>query len=1171
MVGNKFLICLLILCIFLLKTTFCQDDTEDSSERPYFRILAPKFICNDKKSNQSEPPTSNKLTISLQTREGQKLRYDIKIDFVMLDGFQNQRHTLSIWKNIRMMQSRFVNISDEISLKNQIDIDAVELTPQVIYTFTIVGFDEKNQPSETENFTITYKGGEIKTIRSDLGDGVSLLLFGSEFLYDDAEFLAVAEVTFCEPFHNYYFRWNVSGLSSDIYKNYFDVKSNYLQLPAGTLTPGKSYELSVVMFNNESLTLGSSKMNFKIIPRDFQVVISPSDCMIGINRPIKFYAQIFRFSESIQNIEVMWICSQHGESDCSSNFGNSSNMIDPSITFPTEGDYELQVQVTINNITKTSISKVQINAQVIPHVQIKNYPKLPVDVINQNEFYFTIMDLIPNCVAIWNAKEDESFATYESSNGTEDVFGSIIARDVEEQFLNELVDYDNNTLTKDITLTIPKNTLNSNERYKFSLTISCPEPLAEGAQNTIRQNVTSFYDIVLETNGAPETYPLEIYPMLGIPMKTSFKFSTGAAKDSSADFPLKYKFGYNVENLKIIVGEYYENMVTHSELPYADAIETFFEVCDNNNACARVSGSKVVVNAPYTYSKDEIDFKVGEFESKLKRSEYSGALNVGVVVLVTLKKVLKDSSAIESTILKIMKTQLSTLKSGSDSGYLYDQRVIGFITMSKDLLSIMTNPDDSLVEELLTLSETVNKSARSTLVKRDTLNSLKKNQRITTPDFKNNILSLSEILLSSKNITTVEREKGKYVLKIHQYIALMCQQENFGFFRNDSKFASFEIVKIFSRQLSSEPLVMPGSIPISIQVLTSSTFPAKFVCIGKIRFTIDFFEIKSDDKRSTYETVIYEDSGDGKFELIKMKTLGESFITKVPIESKDTTKCSVWDGSQWNADNCKKQTTNNTNQINFKCITNDLPITIKCDGSSFLVEQIQASTAKPIDTVTSTTVVKSEVTQSTILSPQTDSVTSASTTILSTTALTTTFVPITFIQTTLASTLKTETYINITTPLTSMTTAVSTQSSTTQISTTSMLTLPSTALTTSTSKAMPSEATTPINKLPTTTTLLPEVSTLTATVSTLETISSNNETEKIASNSTEVSAKIEDQQDASISWTLIILLLFFMVMILVLFLFHKYRSRTETADDFPMRSPSNVVRYAKFHDEFIMQ
>lgn len=442
----------------------------------------------------------------------------------------------------------------------------------------------------------------------------------------------------------------------------------------------------------------------------------------------------------------------------------------------------MQVQITINFVTKTATSKVRVNSQVIPHVEVKSFPKQPVSVISQHDFHFTIMDLIPKCVAVWNAKEDENFATYEGSN---DTFASIIVRDVEEQFLNELVDYDNNTLSKDISLTIPKNTLKPNEKYKFSLTISCPEPLPEGTQNPVRQNVTSFYDIVLETNGAPEAYPLEVYPMFGVAMKTSFKFSTGAAKDASADFPLKYKFGYIVKDLKIIVGEYYENMVTHTELPFSDAIETFFEVCDNNDACASVKGPNVTVNATYKYSKDEIDFKIDKFQSKLKRSEYSGALNEGVVLLVTMKKVLGNSSETESSILKIMKSELNILKSGTGSGYLYEQRVISFVSMSKELLSIMTDPDDSLVEEVLTLSDTVIGSrVKRPVIKRDTLNSFKKSQRIMTPDFKNNVLSLSEILLNSKNITTVQREQGKYVDKIHQYIASMCELGNYGFFRN---------------------------------------------------------------------------------------------------------------------------------------------------------------------------------------------------------------------------------------------------------------------------------------------------------------------------------------------------------------------------------------------------
>ena len=100
----------------------CQQVVSDD-KRPFLRILAPKFICNDKK----ETTPSNSLTIGLQTREGQKLRYKISVDFAMLDGFKSQKHTLSIWKNIKMLQKKFANISEDISLKNQLDINALEV------------------------------------------------------------------------------------------------------------------------------------------------------------------------------------------------------------------------------------------------------------------------------------------------------------------------------------------------------------------------------------------------------------------------------------------------------------------------------------------------------------------------------------------------------------------------------------------------------------------------------------------------------------------------------------------------------------------------------------------------------------------------------------------------------------------------------------------------------------------------------------------------------------------------------------------------------------------------------------------------------------------------------------------------------------------------------------
>lgn len=125
---EKMFIFKVFLIIILSTCALSQQDQQD--EKPFLRIVAPKYLCEDPSQlfgNETE--SSNKLTIGLQTREGQRLRYKISIGCSLLDGFQNQRHTLSIWKNIRELQGKFAtkDVSNEISLRNQIEIDAMEV------------------------------------------------------------------------------------------------------------------------------------------------------------------------------------------------------------------------------------------------------------------------------------------------------------------------------------------------------------------------------------------------------------------------------------------------------------------------------------------------------------------------------------------------------------------------------------------------------------------------------------------------------------------------------------------------------------------------------------------------------------------------------------------------------------------------------------------------------------------------------------------------------------------------------------------------------------------------------------------------------------------------------------------------------------------------------------
>lgn len=120
----KFFICIAI----FVQLAVSQQVSVDKN-RPFLRVLAPKFICPDKKVLQVQQNVTNRVTIGLQTSEGQRLKYSITIDFEILDGFQNQRHTLSIWKHVRAIQAKFAtqSVSDEISLKNQFEIDAKEV------------------------------------------------------------------------------------------------------------------------------------------------------------------------------------------------------------------------------------------------------------------------------------------------------------------------------------------------------------------------------------------------------------------------------------------------------------------------------------------------------------------------------------------------------------------------------------------------------------------------------------------------------------------------------------------------------------------------------------------------------------------------------------------------------------------------------------------------------------------------------------------------------------------------------------------------------------------------------------------------------------------------------------------------------------------------------------
>lgn len=238
---------LLFNSLFILQVSSQNDQLDDDDlDKPTFRIVAPQFMCRDKKNEIPAPP---EITISFQTREGTTLKYRVQVFFELLGNFKGQQHTLSVWKSIRTLEKRVRKEEDIISLKNQLTIKNTELTPGVLYRFEITAYDEHNRASDPKYFTIAYRegtefGANIEHTGSTLNPEVSLNLLGPEQISGDVPIMIEANAIWCVASNDYYFRWSVSGIAANTeLQKYVAIRGKTLRLPSGSLRAGNSYNI----------------------------------------------------------------------------------------------------------------------------------------------------------------------------------------------------------------------------------------------------------------------------------------------------------------------------------------------------------------------------------------------------------------------------------------------------------------------------------------------------------------------------------------------------------------------------------------------------------------------------------------------------------------------------------------------------------------------------------------------------------------------------------------------------------------------------------------------------------------------------------------------------------------------------------------------------------------
>lgn len=176
--------------------------------------------------------------------------------------------------------------------------------------------------------------------------------------------------------------------------------------------------------------------------KDFQAEMIPSKAEIGTNREFPLLIMISRQpADFVDKMSEAW-----SSENCLASFTNES-FLSRNVMVQSEGVCEVISEINYNNNLKKSSSTLFVNPKVIPVSKVKFSPIQPIDVSKPFEFSVLVMNLIPKCVGFWNLNSGEFRKTAGDDEKLKDI-GMTVINDFEEYFLQELVDYDNNTISK---------------------------------------------------------------------------------------------------------------------------------------------------------------------------------------------------------------------------------------------------------------------------------------------------------------------------------------------------------------------------------------------------------------------------------------------------------------------------------------------------------------------------------------------------------------------------------------------------------------------------------------------------------------------------------------------------------------------------------------------------
>lgn len=165
------------------------------------------------------------------------------------------------------------------------------------------------------------------------------------------------------------------------------------------------------------------------------------------------------FIEQTYKKKIQWRCVVIEEgSEAESLCDRFNDISEPkkSIIFTKPGKYHMEAMVVdALNLTAEVISTIEVRHDIVAKIVIDSVPKMPVDVTNWVKGQASISYVVPKCIAKWSFVRENGYAFEDSSVLTGSGIGELIVNDFEANFLKEMNDYTNSTVTKHVKLHIP--------------------------------------------------------------------------------------------------------------------------------------------------------------------------------------------------------------------------------------------------------------------------------------------------------------------------------------------------------------------------------------------------------------------------------------------------------------------------------------------------------------------------------------------------------------------------------------------------------------------------------------------------------------------------------------------------------------------------------------------